>query len=274
MGAGRRTSTISPSLRRALEARDRGCRFPGCDRRFTDAHHVKHWADGGETSLSNTCLLCKVHHRAVHEGGVRICIDVDGQVVFFTPRGKALFDAPRLGGRLGAGRAVARRPIAGDPAPGRPGDGRREDGGEPLRLPGLDDDLELGPSRPGPGRRWTRSRWTRAEGGPRRAGSRRRGPGGEGGFGQKSLGLRWILAEGGPGNAGSRLTGPPREREPRDPGDPNQLSPEPDRSKGQLVASARLLPSPAPFTPGPARSGVCLIPDSVSGVSAESHRPN
>jgi hypothetical protein len=145
MGAGRRSRTIPPSLRRALEARDRGCRFPGCGLRFTDVHHVKHWADGGETSLSNTALLCKRHHRAVHEGGVRICIDVDGQVVFFTPRGKALFDAPRLGGRLGAGRAVARRPIAGDPAPGRPGDGRREDGGEPLRLPGLDDDLELGP---------------------------------------------------------------------------------------------------------------------------------
>ena len=49
-GAGRRKRTVSPALRRALEARDRGCRFPGCGLRFTDAHHVKHWADGGETS--------------------------------------------------------------------------------------------------------------------------------------------------------------------------------------------------------------------------------
>ncbi len=143
MGAGRRSRTIPPSLRRALEARDRGCRFPGCGLRFTDVHHVKHWADGGETSLRNCCLLCKRHHRAVHEGGVGICIDVDGQVVFFTPRGKALFDAPRLGGRLGATGPVDGRPLAGDPAPGRPGDGRPGNHGEPLRLPGLDDDLDL-----------------------------------------------------------------------------------------------------------------------------------
>ena len=93
-GAGRRTRTVPPAVRRALEARDRGCRFPGCGLRFTDAHHVKHWADGGETSLRNLVLLCKRHHRAVHEGGVKVCIDVTGQVVFFSPRGKALMGAP------------------------------------------------------------------------------------------------------------------------------------------------------------------------------------
>jgi len=93
-GAGRRTRTVPPALRRALEARDRGCRFPGCGLRFTDAHHVKHWADGGETKLSNLVLLCKRHHRAVHEGGVQVCIDRDGQVVFFSPRGQALRGAP------------------------------------------------------------------------------------------------------------------------------------------------------------------------------------
>ncbi|MBT8396631.1 MAG: HNH endonuclease, partial [Gemmatimonadetes bacterium] len=69
--AGRRTRTVSPSLRRALEARDRGCRFPGCGLRFAEAHHDKHWADGGETRLRNLVLLCRRHHRAVHEGGVR-----------------------------------------------------------------------------------------------------------------------------------------------------------------------------------------------------------
>jgi len=114
LGAGRRKRTIPPSLRRALEARDRGCRFPGCGLRFTDAHHVKHWADGGETSLRNLSLLCRHHHRAVHEGGVRICIDADGQVVFFTPRGKTLLGAPPrrvdMGMRMEGETAVGQRP--------------------------------------------------------------------------------------------------------------------------------------------------------------------
>jgi hypothetical protein len=72
LDVGRRTRTIPPALRRALEARDRGCRFPGCGLRFTDAHHVRHWADGGETSLDNLLLLCSHHHRLVHEEGWRI----------------------------------------------------------------------------------------------------------------------------------------------------------------------------------------------------------
>ena len=114
LGAGRRTRTVPPSVRRALEARDRGCRFPGCGLRFTDAHHVKHWADGGETSLRILVLLCQTHHRAVHEGGVKVCIDVDGQVVFFTPRGDPLFGAPprpadRVTGRLGVERPGVER---------------------------------------------------------------------------------------------------------------------------------------------------------------------
>jgi hypothetical protein len=94
IGAGRRIRTVNPSIRRALEARDRGCRFPGCGLRFTEAHHVKHWADGGETTLRNMVLLCRTHHRSVHEGGVRVCIDLNGQVVFFTPKGKTLLGAP------------------------------------------------------------------------------------------------------------------------------------------------------------------------------------
>jgi hypothetical protein len=72
LDVGRRTRTIPPALRRALEARDRGCRFPDCGLRFTDAHHVRHWADGGETSLDNLLLLCSHHHRLVHEEGWRI----------------------------------------------------------------------------------------------------------------------------------------------------------------------------------------------------------
>ena len=87
---GRRKRNVSPALRRALEVRDRGCRFPGCGLRFTAAHHIEHWADGGETSLRNTLLLCRRHHRLVHEDGYRVAMDKDGQVVFFTPRGKAI----------------------------------------------------------------------------------------------------------------------------------------------------------------------------------------
>jgi hypothetical protein len=58
--AGRRIRTVNPQLRRALEARDRGCRFPGCGLRFTEAHHVVHWADGGETTVRNLVLLCRL----------------------------------------------------------------------------------------------------------------------------------------------------------------------------------------------------------------------
>jgi hypothetical protein len=93
-GAKRRT--VSPPLRRALEARDRGCRFPGCGLRYTDAHHIVHWADGGETSLKNTLLLCRIHHRHVHEGGWRVAADSEGKAVFFSPHGKALAGAPPM----------------------------------------------------------------------------------------------------------------------------------------------------------------------------------
>ena len=94
LSVGRRTRTIPPHIRRALEERDRGCRFPGCGCRFTEAHHVKHWADGGETSLRNTLLLCRRHHRAVHEGRVKVSVNSDGTVLFFTPKGRMLVDAP------------------------------------------------------------------------------------------------------------------------------------------------------------------------------------
>ena len=98
LNVGRRTRTIPPHIRRALEERDRGCRFPGCGCRFTEAHHVKHWADGGETSLRSTLLLCRRHHRAVHEGRVKVSVNSDGTMLFFTPKGKMLVDAPELRG--------------------------------------------------------------------------------------------------------------------------------------------------------------------------------
>jgi Domain of unknown function (DUF222)/HNH endonuclease len=92
LNVGRRTRTIPPALRRALNARDQGCRFPGCGLRFTDAHHVRHWADGGETSLGNCLLLCKHHHRLVHEGGWTVQWWGDGYPAFLDPRGWTHFD--------------------------------------------------------------------------------------------------------------------------------------------------------------------------------------
>src|SRR3989454_293498 len=70
---GARTRTIPPAIRRALHHRDRGCRFPGCGVRFGQGHHIRHWANGGPTTLSNLALLCRRHHRAVHEEGYQSC---------------------------------------------------------------------------------------------------------------------------------------------------------------------------------------------------------
>ncbi len=73
LDVGRKTRSISPALSRALRTRDGGCRFPGCGhKRFVDGHHIRHWADGGHTRLSNLVLLCRFHHRQVHEGGITV----------------------------------------------------------------------------------------------------------------------------------------------------------------------------------------------------------
>ena len=73
LNVGRKTRSIPPAIRRALAARDPGCQFPGCTfTRFLDAHHVKHWAHGGETKLANLVTLCRWHHRLVHEGQIEV----------------------------------------------------------------------------------------------------------------------------------------------------------------------------------------------------------
>ena len=91
LNVGRKTRTISAPLRRALNARDKGCRFPGCcNTRYIDAHHVEHWANGGETKPSNLVSLCRFHHHAVHEGGIRIVMLDDGAVRFIKPNGEAV----------------------------------------------------------------------------------------------------------------------------------------------------------------------------------------
>ena len=92
LDVGRRTRSISPALRRGLEVRDGGCRFPGCGLRFTEGHHIRHWADGGETSLSNALLLCRFHHRLVHEGGWTVRWWGEGRPVFFDPAGGTHYD--------------------------------------------------------------------------------------------------------------------------------------------------------------------------------------
>ena len=94
LDVGRRTRTISPALRRALAARDRQCRFPGWGNVRCDAHHIEHWADGGRTSLDNLVLLCRRHHRVVHEEGYRVTIDAAGDVKFLRPDGHPLPEAP------------------------------------------------------------------------------------------------------------------------------------------------------------------------------------
>ncbi|HEU5197550.1 MAG TPA: HNH endonuclease signature motif containing protein [Methylomirabilota bacterium] len=91
---GVRTRTVPPSLRRALQHRDRGCRFPGCGLRYTQGHHIRHWAQGGPTKLSNLVLLCRRHHRSVHEDGFQVERLADGELRFRHPRGWLIPDAP------------------------------------------------------------------------------------------------------------------------------------------------------------------------------------
>jgi 5-methylcytosine-specific restriction endonuclease McrA len=91
---GARTRTIPPALRRALDHRDQGCRFPGCGLRFTQGHHLRHWAHGGPTTLSNLALLCRRHHRAVHEEGYQVARSPDGTLQFWRPNGHPLPEVP------------------------------------------------------------------------------------------------------------------------------------------------------------------------------------
>jgi hypothetical protein len=89
LDVGRKTRTIPPAIRRALQSRDSGCCFPGCtSQRWLDAHHVEHWADGGATKLSNLVSLCRVHHRLVHEGDIRVEAVAGGGWRFCRPDGR------------------------------------------------------------------------------------------------------------------------------------------------------------------------------------------
>jgi hypothetical protein len=91
---GARTRTIPPALRRALLHRDRSCRFPRCTVRVGQGHHVRHWARGGPTTLSNLALLCRWHHRAVHEEGYQVARGPDGALQFRRPNGWLVPEVP------------------------------------------------------------------------------------------------------------------------------------------------------------------------------------
>jgi len=115
MDVGRKRRTIPAALRRALVARDEGCRFPGCThRKWIDAHHIVPWSKGGETSLENTVLLCTFHHTLLHEGGFGMERE-GGELRFVDSRGR---EVPPSG--------LRQRPLAiatvGPPRPPRPGD--------------------------------------------------------------------------------------------------------------------------------------------------------
>jgi hypothetical protein len=98
LDVGRKTRAVPAAMRRALDTRDGGCRFPGCSNaRFVDAHHIHHWVDGGETKLDNLVLLCRRHHRAVHELGFRV--EREGaELRFLRPNGCAVPPVPAMDG--------------------------------------------------------------------------------------------------------------------------------------------------------------------------------
>jgi hypothetical protein len=97
LDVGRRTRTVPPALRRALWSRDRGCRFPSCgNTRYVHAHHIHHWAHGGETSLDNLVLLCGTHHRLLHEGGIRVTRTAGGHLVFRDGNGRVVDSLPEI----------------------------------------------------------------------------------------------------------------------------------------------------------------------------------
>jgi hypothetical protein len=95
LSVGRKRRTMSGQLKRALLERDKTCTFPGCtNRMYLEGHHIKHWADGGETSLRNSALLCSTHHHHVHEYKYTIELDSDQRPRFRDPHGRLVVAVP------------------------------------------------------------------------------------------------------------------------------------------------------------------------------------
>ena len=105
LNIGRRSRIVPWHIAHALRIRDGGCRFPGCNQhRWTDAHHIHHWADGGETSLENLVTLCRYHHRALHRDEFRIEHGADGELIFIDAQHQPIPPAihPQFGGWRGS----------------------------------------------------------------------------------------------------------------------------------------------------------------------------
>jgi hypothetical protein len=97
LDAGRKRRYATTAQRRAARDRDHcRCRFPGCEARRTDLHHIRHWANGGRTSLENLLSLCPYHHMLVHDRGYLIAARPGGTFAFYQPDGTPLPDCPPL----------------------------------------------------------------------------------------------------------------------------------------------------------------------------------
>ena len=96
LDVGRKTRKIPPAIRRALDARDPTCVWPGCHSKFVQGHHLEFWAEGGETKLPNLCNLCSYHHHLVHDGDYRVEMLADGKFRVTHSRGWVIPEVPPL----------------------------------------------------------------------------------------------------------------------------------------------------------------------------------
>ncbi|MDP9406260.1 MAG: HNH endonuclease, partial [Actinomycetota bacterium] len=95
---GRRTRTIPTALRRALDARDPTCRYPGCTATlFLEGHHIQHWVAGGPTNLHNLANFCSFHHDLHHKGGFTVDVLGGGRLRFLRPDGSEIGAEPTAG---------------------------------------------------------------------------------------------------------------------------------------------------------------------------------
>ncbi len=91
LNIGRRSRVVPRAMAHALRIRDGGCRYPGCcQSQNTDAHHIKHWAEEGETSLENLVTLCRFHHGQLHSGEYHLHRDDSGDLVFTNSRSEVI----------------------------------------------------------------------------------------------------------------------------------------------------------------------------------------
>ena len=93
LNVGRRSRIVPSHIRRALRERDGVCQYPGCqESEYVDAHHIHHWADGGETRLDNLVTLCRFHHRQLHRACFDIRLNGVSAEIFYTDQGRAVND--------------------------------------------------------------------------------------------------------------------------------------------------------------------------------------